>query len=284
MLELAVSISIVAMMLAILLPGLMFAREASRRMLCSDRLRQIGLAMQNHHDLLCKLPQAWTPSKDNERFVASWATQVLPELEQTAAHERLSQFGVLPQTISYQRASDWSLEIFLCPSDITEPAFELTCEDDLLDGIQTRLHSADSPTVFLPTANYIGVYGTVEADDFEETPIPRRALFGDGSIVHERGVRLAELRRGTSQTLLVGERTMAFVPSTWLGVHLDGADAGCRLTGSAITHPNCQECDECEFSSRHVGGALFVWADGHVSLIGDSIDTETYRQSSRRDL
>jgi prepilin-type processing-associated H-X9-DG protein len=128
----------------------------------------------------------------------------------------------------------------------------------------------------LPTANYMGVFGTTEADD-EPTTLP-----SDGTIVHDRRVRMADLERGTSRTLLVGERTMAMVPSTWLGVDASGEDAQCRLVGSAMTRPNCEECDECEFSSRHSGGTNFLWADGHVELIADDVETALYRQYSQR--
>jgi prepilin-type processing-associated H-X9-DG protein len=85
-----------------------------------------------------------------------------------------------------------------------------------------------------------------------------------------------------SRTLVVGERTMARVPSTWLGVDLRGEDAACRLVGSAMTHPNCRECDECEFASRHAGGANFLWADGRVDLLSEAIDSAEYRRLARR--
>ena len=75
---------------------------------------------------------------------------------------------------------------------------------------------------------------------------------------------------------------MARAPSTWLGVDVLGEDAECRLVGSAITRPNCEECDECEFDSRHPGGVNFLWADGRVGLVSDSVDTAVYRQSSQR--
>ena len=97
-----------------------------------------------------------------------------------------------------------------------------------------------------------------------------------------RPVRFADLRRGLSHTLLVGERTMAMIPSTWLGVDIQGEDATCRLVGSAITQPNCTDCDECEFASRHVGGVNFLWADGHVDLLSEDIDPAEYRQLARR--
>jgi prepilin-type processing-associated H-X9-DG protein len=136
--------------------------------------------------------------------------------------------------------------------------------------------SGAPPLASLPTANYVGVFGTLEAD--ETFPAPR----GDGPIVGDRAVRFSDLERGQSKTLLVGERTTAMVPTTWLGVNFHGEDAACRLVGSAMTSPNCDFCDECEFASRHSGGANFVWADGHVSLVPAEIDADEYQALAKR--
>jgi prepilin-type processing-associated H-X9-DG protein len=130
--------------------------------------------------------------------------------------------------------------------------------------------------VRLPTANYAGVFGTLEADD--SFPAPQ----GDGPIVSNRRVRFEDLERGVSRTFLVGERTTAMVPTTWFGVNFHGEDAACRLVGSAMTAPNCVFCDECEFASRHAGGANFVWGDGHVSLVSSEIDAKEYAQLAKR--
>ena len=75
---------------------------------------------------------------------------------------------------------------------------------------------------------------------------------------------------------------MARVPGTWLGVDRQGADAACRLVGNALTSPNCELCDECEFDSRHPGGWDFLWADGRVSLVSESINSLEYQRMSRR--
>jgi prepilin-type processing-associated H-X9-DG protein len=136
----------------------------------------------------------------------------------------------------------------------------------------------DLPIVRLPTANYAAVYGTIEADD--RFPAPP----GDGPIVFGRRLSFKDLEPGQSHVIIVGERTMAMVPTTWLGVDFRGEDAACRLVGSAMTAPSCEFCDECEFSSRHNGGSNFVWADGHVSLVSSNIDAAAYRLLAKRRL
>ena len=278
-LELIVAIGIIAMLFAVLLPAIMAAREAARRTTCVNHLRQIGIAFQAHHDQAGHLPAAWQLANSDKLFAYGWATRVLPFLEQDALAKRFA-FSARP-TVAIE---DMTHPAFICPSDITEPVFDLWSEsssgslpDAPNDGV------AASPIMQLPSASYQGVFGTSEADEAYEPFALADSSFGEGAVVHNRQVRFADLERGLSNTLLVGERVMAMVPSTWLGVDLRGEDSTCRLVGSAITHPNCRPCDECEFGSRHAGGAQFAWADVHVSLVTDDVDSTAYQQMSLRD-
>jgi prepilin-type processing-associated H-X9-DG protein len=180
------------------------------------------------------------------------------------------------------RRSD--IAIMRCPSDISEPSFDLYREIKAAGSAGASSAGSSAATAYeaaitqLPTANYAAVYGTIEADDGFPAPP------GDGPIVHGKRVSMEDLQRGQSHTIIVGERTMAMVPTTWLGVDFRGEDAACRLVGSAITAPSCEFCDECEFASRHSGGSNFVWADGHVSVVSSDIDAEAYRTLARRRL
>lgn len=283
-LELMVAMGIIGSLFALIMPALMVAREAARRITCASNLRQIGVAIHQYHDRSGQLPLAWRPADRDARFAYGWATKILPELEQS---ELSRQLCLQDRPAASSNSTSPVLPLLICPSDITEPVFDLWEE---LDAHVASAKSQDNaagdapshPIMVLPTANYQGVFGTVEADEADEAPVATGSSFGDGSLIHDRKVRWADLQRGLSNTLLVGERTMAMIPSTWLGVDFRGEDAACRLVGSAITRPNCSECDECEFSSRHPGGAAFAWADGRVTMISDDIDSLAYRQLAQR--
>jgi prepilin-type processing-associated H-X9-DG protein len=276
-LELLVVVAIVGTLLALLLPALMAARESGRCVQCKSNLREISLAVQHHHDATKKLPSAWTSPSDHTTGYG-WAVALLPYLEDAALFQSINLKSPVtaPQN---ELARNTDLPLLRCPSDITDPNFDLMPEPP---GVHHRGSKSaavidnSKPLVRLPAANYVGVFGTVEADETFPAPM------GDGPIVFGRTVRFADLQRGQSHTIIIGERTTAMVPSTWFGVNFHGEDAACRIVGSAMTTPNCETCDECEFGSRHSGGSNFVWGDGHVSLLMNDIDPHEYQVLAQR--
>jgi len=278
-LELLVVVAIIGVLVAMLFPALMAARESARCMQCKNNMREIGVAIQQHHDAVKRFPEAGKVASDKISGFG-WAVALLPYLEESSLamsiHSKLSISA--PQN---DVARNTDLPIMRCPSDISDPTFELLPEPvtPAAKSTSTKAKSAPNPNeslVRLPVANYLGVFGTLEADETFPSPA------GDGAIVFNRTVRVADLQRGSSHTIIVGERPMAMVPSTWYGVNFKGEDAACRLVGSAITSPNCELCDECEFGSRHSGGSNFAWADGHVTLVPDEIDRTEYQLLSKR--
>ncbi len=253
-LELIVTASIITALVALLLPAIMAARESSRRLQCSCNLREIGLAVQHYHECSRKLPSAWSQAADGTTGYG-WALDLLPFMEESSLGTAVArQAPILAAQNDRLRNTD--LTIMRCPSDISEPTFELFAErphhgqESPSSFGESEGESASVALVRLPAANYVGVYGTLEAD--ETFPAPS----GDGPIVSDRKVRLQDLERGSSHTLIIGERTTAMAPSTWFGVNFQGEDAACRLVGSAMTAPNCEPCDECEFASRHSGAQI----------------------------
>jgi prepilin-type processing-associated H-X9-DG protein/prepilin-type N-terminal cleavage/methylation domain-containing protein len=265
--ELLVSMAVIAVLAALLLPALGAAREAARRMECTSRLRQIGIALHQYHEVHGGLPPGWQPEPSGESAYA-WSVALLPLLEQDhllhmiRRHERIS-------SSVHARVRKHSLSIFRCPSDVSAETFELYPDEAF------AISPAADPLVELPSANYVAVFGTLQADD-----IP--GCQGDGAFLESRSVRFVELMRGLSNTLFVGERTFRKVPSTWLGFDYRGEDAECRVVGNADKGPNRDDADECEFDSRHPGNANFLWGDGHVRAISDSVDATRYREWARR--
>ena len=264
-LELLTTMGVISTLAALILPAVGSAREAARRIQCVNQLKQIGLALHGYHEQNACLPAGWQ-FESTGKSAYGWGVPLLPFLEDQSVYRAVDRNRVLddPANDSARRISP---VLFLCPSDIRTPTFALFAAHGS-PGTTTAL-------VDLPTANYVGVYGTTEPDDVVPAPI------GDGAFRGVTPVEFAQFMRGLGNTLVVGERTMARVPSTWLGVDFGGEDAACRLAGTAHTRPNCDTCDECEFDSRHAGGANFLWGDGHVTLVSETINSTEYRRLAR---
>ncbi len=119
LIELLVVIAIIGVLIALLLPAVQMAREAARRIQCTNNFKQIGLAIHNYHDTVRALPWGAGPWGWND-----WSTHVmlLPYLEQNAMYNAFN-FGngftsntygtTLNKTVTYIQ-----LDVFQCPSDI----------------------------------------------------------------------------------------------------------------------------------------------------------------------
>ncbi len=114
LIELLVVIAIIAILIALLLPAVQQAREAARRTQCRNNLKQIGIAIHNHHDVHNFFPSGGRHWKDFPTFVeddysnpkftgppevaprqgAGWLYQILPYLEQQAVWEGANQSGI----------------------------------------------------------------------------------------------------------------------------------------------------------------------------------------------
>ncbi|GHT26470.1 general secretion pathway protein GspG [Planctomycetales bacterium] len=153
--ELLVVIAIIGVLIALLLPAVQAAREAARRMQCTNHLKQFGLAVHNVHDAKNRLPSHGWPATDyclpyaipgvnnGERLhgtdIYSVHIALLPFIEQSALHDKLvsqlsnaKQKGTEPDNYTpvpwrdyCQDASDTyvfsafaaTISVFLCPSD-----------------------------------------------------------------------------------------------------------------------------------------------------------------------
>ncbi len=93
--ELLVVIAIIGILIALLLPAVQAAREAARRMQCTNHLKQIGLASHNFHDAMKGLPPATVGGSNGESHARPGFFMFLfPYLEQTALYEIITGYGM----------------------------------------------------------------------------------------------------------------------------------------------------------------------------------------------
>ncbi len=132
--ELLVVIAIIGILVALLLPAIQSAREAARRAECTSNLKNLGLALQNYHDVRKHFPPAARigPQSDPNhvkdmilndlRLYQNWAIEILPFIEETALADRLDISNIPPgKTVRHAdnaAARSTEIGVMLCPSDL----------------------------------------------------------------------------------------------------------------------------------------------------------------------
>ena len=284
-LELLVTMSVIGVLLAVLLPAVQSARETARRAQCQNNLRQLGIALHLHHDTFQNLPAGWCEIS-GKPIATGWVPDLLPFLEQAELRTQVQSKWLKPVSVNVATQSAFTAvlgqaesgvlatpSVLVCPSDVAERTFQLYQEEDINSGDLDPL--SEKVLMEVPQANYLGLAGYSDPDEPSEYD-------GAGVFVHRRRYSFRDLTRGLSQVAVVSERTARKLPSTWLGFHVLGEDAPGRVLGFCNLGPNIATSDECELDSRHPGCILVLFADGHVQSVSDSVDQAIYRSMATR--
>jgi prepilin-type N-terminal cleavage/methylation domain-containing protein/prepilin-type processing-associated H-X9-DG protein len=269
--ELLVTISIVGVLVGLLLPAVQSARESSRRAHCQNNLKQIGLAFHEYELQFKRYPVGVAHSKEDgdPTGVAGfgWASFLLPHLQQQALYNRLKlpmgQLHGLLQDATKRELAQVPLGMFRCPSDT---GYELNTE--------RPFRGAKYGDIAAAKANYIGNHGTRFITFADRRKNNRADSFG--LLWPDSYLTDSHISDGTSNTILAGERRTTDWAGVWVGVrnyNSLGASGLPQVFGISDVKINA-ESDETRrgFSSNHSGGALFVFADGHVEFIEEEIE------------
>ena len=138
--ELLVVIAIIGILVGLLLPAVQAAREAARRMQCTNNMKQIGLALHNYHDTLRRVPPGgiWFTNavadanfKNNRGSMLAHLTQFI---EQGNTYQQFNfnsaiEYQFVPGSTT-QYIAGQAMPVFRCPSDNT-PLYN----DIAIDGV-----------------------------------------------------------------------------------------------------------------------------------------------------
>ncbi len=299
--ELLVVIAIIGILVSLLLPAVQSAREAARRMQCTNNLKQLGLATHNYLSAHKRLPLCLNGSNKPLAVHA----YLLPFLEQTALYNQID-FNRSWNAPSNAAALATRLPTFLCPSQPEAPV----------------------PVAWAPT-NYRANQGsqilfrqpaTASGDPNFGMPAP------NGVFVPERALKIADVIDGTSNTAAFSEHPLGdfnnglvskydtFRPGTYpttpdeavqqcMAVNVNDlskqgvSDVGAPWLQSYhsttqyfhVAAPNTRSCMfppgriSTVAASYHTGGVVVAMCDGSVDFVSNNIDLAVWRSLGTRD-
>lgn len=278
--ELLVVIAIIGILVGLLLPAVQAAREAARRTTCVNNLKQQGLGVIMHHDLMSYMPPGGFNPWGTE---GSWATHILPMIEQMALSRLSSEKGA--DHIRTQAGPT----IFFCPSRRSGARSANQGGRFLMDyASATPANSVDSWDQFW--------YGDTWEMGWVDKPyrgaIVRGGLDKD-KVWRGSKSRMADITDGLSQTLLIAEKHLHFQRYETGDWHddagwADGWDPDVvRYTGYFPKSDRRFNDDQdpkagYRFGSAHSGGMNALLVDGSVQFIRFEIDPDLFNRLGLR--
>ena len=297
--ELLVVIAIIGVLVALLLPAVQSAREAARRMQCTNNVKQLSLAMHNYHSSYLAFPQGTMqgpgdsaatrlpsdPARWYDDF--SWLAHVGPFIEQQNWYN-LFDFKLSVSHPSQEAGRRTLISSFGCPTDGL-------VKNEWTSGQWCRVRS-----------NYVVNWGNTGFMQKDHSSL----VFGGAPFTFRTSMTIAELRDGTSNTLFVSE-TLTPKGSGWegplgetilsTGGHSFDAFVGpnattpdevarkcpdpgtkgqtrCVVNGSDMN--NLPATNHTAARSNHPGGVVAGHGDGSVRYYADNIDLNLWRALS----
>lgn len=289
LIELLVVIGIIGLLVALLLPAIQAAREAMRRVQCTNNLKQMGLGFHNYHSVYGKFPVggAGIASATNpavrRRWRPSWGSVLLPFIEQQALYDELDLDVPYLDPINHEGGGK-IVPTYLCPS---APKSEMT-----------RVNG-DTPWLSAPQFGRTDYGGNYGERALRCAPLRNcQNNYGDIGITESGGrgvllfgnhpqIGMRNILDGSSQTIILGEAPEG-LHSIWIG-HKNLFDQSAPINARVKIGTPWDSCapplksaegDFCdygqEFHGYHPGGANFLMVDGSARFVAEQLDLKVF--------
>lgn len=292
--ELLVVIAIIGVLVALLLPAVQSAREASRRSTCANNLRQFGLAALNYESTFKVLPPGSTgggfvginnfqaPWVDPQRTCCpwghySWAAIILPFVEQKGLYDSIN-FGRLAYAsrIMEQNGGNQAASALIDRGPAGDPVNQQPAQST------PKIFMCPSARVVIPVRREQKDYamnGGATGCCPERNNGTNATMNGVAFAIN--GLRLAEITDGTSNTFLfleaVHSKNQSWLPAMtganhFIWVHHPSQGFVQGQNGNLLTPPNDTQWNTRAPASSHPQGIQATMADGRVIWVSNHVD------------
>jgi len=242
-------------------------------------MRQLSLGALNFESAQQRFPAGWRAANSSEDGLLpgwAWSAEVLPFIEQASLSNQIDFRLAILDDVNVDFSTE-VVETYLCPSDVDPDILNFVTEvaEPVGNGSGNSNTGSDfGEELLLARSNYSGVFGNLEeADD------PFR---GNGMFFGNSRLGFRDIRDGSSNTMLIGERRNDLGAVTWVGV-IEGIDEPfARVVGATDNAPNNAGEGLQDFRSYHPGGINIGLADGSVQFVSDSVSETIFQALGTR--
>jgi len=278
--EMLVVIAVIGALIALLLPAIQSARETSRRVVCANNLRQIGLAFHLYDEARRQLP----PARSADDVYNGPFLTTLPYLERLSEAESFDLKQKYSTGESNKKVANTIVPAYLCPTMVTPyPVPDTACEEGA-------------------PGSYAVCTGSKSPFEWGITAVPH-----DGAIVMPKygktSLTSIVASDGSSNTLLAGEMDYGLTDYMGFGActrtsGYKGGDTRWAVGYTGVTWASTQGifnptkqvtwvdlsyAEYYAFRSDHPGGVNMLFCDGAVRFLPTEIDAATLNAMATRD-